>query len=221
MSFYNGNDSGGECGVPYANRFNMPNSQNGNDPYWYSFEYSSIHFTVISTEHNFTTGSEQWEWIFSDINSINKTKTPWIIVAGHRPMYASDIYNDSRDDDQEVSALLRQHLEPIFLNNVDIAFWGHIHWYERTCPVFNQTCYGTPEINPGATVHIVSGAAGVTTLTGPPSELKPLPAWTTVINATEYGYSKFTILTSTTLQFQFITQGGVIIDQFTLNKKNF
>lgn len=30
-----------------------------NPPFWYSFEYGSVHFTVISTEHDLTRGSDQ------------------------------------------------------------------------------------------------------------------------------------------------------------------
>lgn len=29
------------------------------DSPWYSFDFGPVHFTVISTEHDFTTGSEQ------------------------------------------------------------------------------------------------------------------------------------------------------------------
>lgn len=30
-----------------------------NTPFWYSFEYGSVHFTIISTEHDLSHGSEQ------------------------------------------------------------------------------------------------------------------------------------------------------------------
>ena len=32
--------------------------------------------------------------------------------------------------------------------------WGHMHVYERTCPVKNLTCVGDYE-NPGGPVHMV------------------------------------------------------------------
>ncbi|KAK1278514.1 putative inactive purple acid phosphatase 27 [Acorus gramineus] len=50
-------DSGGECGVAYETYFQMPAS--GKDKPWYSIEQASVHFTIISTEHNWTQGSEQ------------------------------------------------------------------------------------------------------------------------------------------------------------------
>lgn len=50
-------DSGGECGVPYETYFPMPTS--AKDKPWYSIEQGSVHFTVISTEHDWTENSEQ------------------------------------------------------------------------------------------------------------------------------------------------------------------
>ena len=38
--------------------------------------------------------------------------------------------------------------------NVDVAFWGHHHSYQRSCPVFDGKC------TEGATTHIVVGMGG-------------------------------------------------------------
>ena len=73
-----GNDSGGECGVAVTARFTMPDRAPGawraerqgggrreegspasRAPFWYSFEYGSAHFAVISTEHDLSDGSDQ------------------------------------------------------------------------------------------------------------------------------------------------------------------
>ncbi|KAL0419345.1 UNVERIFIED_CONTAM: putative inactive purple acid phosphatase 27 [Sesamum radiatum] len=51
-------DSGGECGVPYETYFPMPTA--ARDKPWYSIEQGSVHFTVISTEHNWSVNSEQF-----------------------------------------------------------------------------------------------------------------------------------------------------------------
>lgn len=56
-SIYTKTDSGGECGVPYETYFQMPAP--GSDKPWYSFASGPVHFTVMSTEHNWTRGSEQ------------------------------------------------------------------------------------------------------------------------------------------------------------------
>ncbi|CAN1190486.1 Probable inactive purple acid phosphatase 27 [Linum perenne] len=79
-SVYDTSDSGGECGVPYETYFPMPTSEK--DKPWYSIEQGSVHFTVISTEHPWSDGSEQLEWIKSDLASVDRTKTPWLVFAG-------------------------------------------------------------------------------------------------------------------------------------------
>lgn len=64
-SVYHLTDSGGECGVPYETNFPMPTT--GKDKPWFSIEVAGVHFTVISTEHDWANGSEQ---VFNCFNSI-------------------------------------------------------------------------------------------------------------------------------------------------------
>ena len=59
--------------------------------YRYSFDYGSVHFMMMSTEHNFTEGSPQYKWMEDDLKNVNRTLTPWIVIAGHRAMYTSQI----------------------------------------------------------------------------------------------------------------------------------
>lgn len=56
-SIYTSKDSGGEIGVPYEAYFPMPTS--AADKPWYSIASGPVHFTIMSTEHNWTSGSEQ------------------------------------------------------------------------------------------------------------------------------------------------------------------
>ena len=39
---------------------------------------------VISTEHDFTENSEQYDFILESFASVDRSTTPWLIVAGHR-----------------------------------------------------------------------------------------------------------------------------------------
>jgi hypothetical protein len=62
-SFYPGADSGGECGVPYNALFpfacqDSTTSFSRREP-WYSFDYGNAHFVVMSTEHDFTRGTNR------------------------------------------------------------------------------------------------------------------------------------------------------------------
>ena len=145
-----GYDSGGECGVPTVSRFHMP--ENGNRAWWYSFNYGSIHFTVMSTEHDFTPGSAQYKWLENDIRSVNRNTTPWLILVAHRPLYSSQKFFA----DYVMSIHMRDCLEELLhQQGVDLMLCGHYHSYERTCPVYKERCLTK------GTVHIVLGGAGV------------------------------------------------------------
>ena len=52
--------------------------------YRYGFDYGSVHFVLMSTEHNFTQGSPQYKFLDQHMQGVNRSKTPWLIFAGHR-----------------------------------------------------------------------------------------------------------------------------------------
>ena len=59
---------------------------NGHSLYWYSFDYGGIHVVQMSSEHNWTRGSEQYEWIKRDLEAVDRDQTPWVILTAHRMM---------------------------------------------------------------------------------------------------------------------------------------
>uniref|UniRef100_A0A2N9EWH6 Purple acid phosphatase n=2 Tax=Fagus sylvatica TaxID=28930 RepID=A0A2N9EWH6_FAGSY len=129
-------DSGGECGIPYETYFPMPTP--AKDKPWYSIEQASVHFIVISTEHDWSENSEQYAWMKKDMASVDRSKTPWLIFMGHRPMYSSG--GILSVDDNFV-----KEVEPLLLaNKVDLVLFGHVHNYERTCSVYQQKCMAMP-----------------------------------------------------------------------------
>ena len=87
-SVWTGTDSGGECGVALAKRFHMPNPTSpappGLDQTWWSVDFGPVHFTVISTEHQFNVTSPQYDWIQQDLAKVDRTRTPFLLLAGHR-----------------------------------------------------------------------------------------------------------------------------------------
>ncbi len=146
-------DSGGECSVPYLRRLAMPRANEASP--WYTFEYGPITFVQYSTEHPFERGTPQFEFISKALARVNRTRTPWLIVGGHRPMYIDSLYEHDPDGDQDVARALRGSLEALFVKHeVDVTWHGHHHSYQRTCPLVNSTCV---EKGP---VHVVIGHAG-------------------------------------------------------------
>ncbi|RYG48535.1 hypothetical protein EON67_07510, partial [archaeon] len=149
-SFYNGTDSGGECGVcattlipvPAAAAPNLASASralraaapaaralaaNTNTP-WYSMNIGMVHLIMVSTEHDFLKGSAQYVWLKADLAAVNRSVTPWVIATLHRPMYIDSSFMGSWRSDQTVAELLRANLEDLFWQyRVNVAFYGHNH----------------------------------------------------------------------------------------------
>jgi len=201
-----GDDSSGECARPVFERFHMPD--NGLSLFWYSFDYGSAHIVHMSTEHDFTMGSPQIKWLIQDLASVNRKVTPWLILAGHRPMYTSEDY----PSDYLVSLHMQTEFESVLHQyGVDLAVWGHYHAYERTCAVFNQTCR-----NDG-TVHIVVGTAGASI-----DDVDWYPKEWSLVHANDFGYGRLEITATgqqTSLNWQFLfNSNDTVFDQVTLTK---
>jgi len=193
-------DSGGECAVPMFHRFHMPD--NGHGIFWYSFNSGNVHVIMLSTEHDWQIGSTQYNWLLADLQSVNRTTYPWIVLTGHRPMYTSETSNSPQDF--AIAAHLRTNIEPLLDEyKVNLCLWGHVHSYERTCPVLNETC-----VDEGP-VHAVVGTAGVALDWG-----ATFGAPWSVSTAMEYGYSRIST-TETEMHFQFVLNtNGTIYDDF-------
>ncbi|KAF4677415.1 hypothetical protein FOL47_001627 [Perkinsus chesapeaki] len=132
-----GSDSGGECGIPTKHRYKFPN-------WWYSFSFGIVRYFMLSSEHDWTEGSEQWKWLNEELSKVNRSITPWVIVTSHRPMIVS-AYGSSEDPVEEQ---LRLAMLPLFKKHkVDLFVGGHWHHYERSDPI-------------DGTVHVIAGSAG-------------------------------------------------------------
>jgi len=121
-----GDDCGGEGGIPTLVRYRGPN--NGQGTHWYSFNAGNVHFTHFSSEHDYRAGSAQRLWLAADLASVNRSRTPWLVVAMHRPMY------NSRDDgDWNINMGMRAELETLFLvSKVDLVLSGPFKTLSRS-----------------------------------------------------------------------------------------
>ncbi|XP_016510441.1 putative inactive purple acid phosphatase 2 [Nicotiana tabacum] len=163
-----GTDGGGECGVPYSLKFHMPG--NSSEPtgmrapatrnLYFSFDSGPVHFVYMSTETNFLPGSNQYDFLKHDLESVDRVKTPFVIFQGHRPMYTTS--NEKKD--APIRERMLVHLEPLLVkNHVNLVLWGHVHRYERFCPLNNFTCGSLGldgEEAKAFPMHVVIGMAG-------------------------------------------------------------
>ncbi|PRP81310.1 putative Nucleotide pyrophosphatase/phosphodiesterase [Planoprotostelium fungivorum] len=142
----NSTDSTGECNGAYEKRYGtfMPKQTREESVQWWSIDQGPVHVIAMSTEHHYAPGSPQGQWMAADLQNVNRTKTPWIIVAGHRPMY----------NHLCIDYDLVQYIEPLLIQHkVDAMYVGHLHSYQRGCQMVAYQC-----TNNGPT-HVLVGSA--------------------------------------------------------------
>ncbi|KAF4986942.1 hypothetical protein FGRMN_10614 [Fusarium graminum] len=165
-------------------------------------------FGTINGSYNDSTSFEQYQWLKHDLRSVNRCKTPWVIVMGHRPMYSSKVVGYQQH--------LRNAFEDLFLKyEVDLYISGHVHWYERLFPMskngtidhgsVSKTSNSTYKTNPGKSmVYLINGAAGNieshSTFVGNETQL-PMTAH---LDLNHFGFSMLTVHNATDLSWKFI-----------------
>ena len=183
-------------------RFHSPS--NGNGLFWYSFDVGPVHIVYYSTEHDFRRASPQYIWLEEELRSVNRSRTPWLIVGAHRPMYASET-----DEPYDfIKIMLQVHLEPLFYQyRVDVNFFAHKHSYERSCPMYKEKCI------PDGITQVLIGMAGQDIDNGDYSGAE----WS-LFRDEQYGYSQLWV-NRTYLHFTYYhNSDDQIADQFILRK---
>ncbi|KAF8425039.1 Metallo-dependent phosphatase-like protein [Boletus edulis BED1] len=221
----------------YINHFRMPSEESGGvGNFWYSFDYGLAHFVVLNTETDLPVGlvspdgvggvdaganngpfgypNEQYDWFEKDLASVDRDKTPWIVVGLHRPWYIG-IQNDSSAD---VCLQCQQAFEPLMIKyGVDLYMQGHVHVYERNAPIANYSLDPNGLNNPSAPWNIVNGAAGH--YDGLDTLEPSLPYWSVNAFDTAYGWSRLTFHNRTHLTHEFVASAnGTVLDSATLYK---
>ncbi|KAL6786044.1 hypothetical protein ACKKBG_A01170 [Auxenochlorella protothecoides x Auxenochlorella symbiontica] len=220
QAFYRtSDDSGGECGVPYYKRFPMPRPNLAPDQAFYSFDFGPAHFAVMSSEHDYTAGSPQHLWLAGDLAAVDRERTPWLILMGHRPLYidANDFYWPTGK--QTTAIQLQTALEYLLREHaVDLVLAGHHHSYQRTCAVHKGRCmkhsHGHHRSHHG-TVHVCFGHGGAD-LT--PNGFDETPTWIDYENMEVHGHIRLH-MNGTHLHMQALeSAGGTVFDELWLTQ---
>ncbi|XP_030935935.1 probable inactive purple acid phosphatase 27 [Quercus lobata] len=99
-------------------------------------DYGMFRFCVADSEHDWRKGSEQYRFLEKCLASVDRRKQPWLIFVAHRPLgYSSNDWFGEEGSFEEPMG--RDDLQRLWQKyRVDIAFYGHVHAYERTCPIY-------------------------------------------------------------------------------------
>ena len=208
-----GDDSGGECGVPTAKRFTMPETPGSNGVFWYSLDSGLLHTVVLSSEHDLSEGSPQRDWLVSDLVAVDRSRTPWLVLELHRPLYEAEAFFDQN----AVGIGMRYEIEDLLYDfKVDVVFAGHYHAYHRSCDgLYRSKCD-----NDGP-IHITIGTAGAHLDV---AELYP-NKWSAKFIQQEYGYGRVTVSNASTILFEFVRAGaadddrsGEVLDSIVISR---
>ena len=151
----------------------------------------------------------------------DKAAYPWVIVYAHRPMYCVPSKSKPQTCGSEADTI-KQSLESLFYQfKVDLYVNGHIHNYQRTCPVYQgkvmNTATGNTYINPKATIYVTTGSAG-TDSTNTNINLTNPPEWL-ITGDDSYSFSSLNVYNATHLHWQQIkSKNNNIIDDFWIIK---
>jgi len=190
------------------------------ETFWFSRNIPGVHLVFMSTEHEFTPGSAQFNWLQSDLQAANtpgaRDERPFIIVIGHKPMYSSNDYHGSEVE-------LRDALESLYVENgVNLVIAGHDHFYERTWPVNGEKVSdkGNGDVfsQGHEPIHLVIGIGGRSAY----EELEePQPEWSAYRENSSYGWTRL-VYDDNTRQLEFTHHriDGTIGDSFTLQESS-
>lgn len=215
-SFYENMDSGGECGVLAETMFYVPAKNRAN--FWYSTDYGMFRFCIADTEHDWREGSEQYKFIEHCLASVDRQKQPWLIFLAHRVLgYSSgDLY---AVEGSFAEPMGRESLQKLWQKyKVDIAIYGHVHNYERTCPIYQNICtskeknYYKSSLN--GTIHVVAGGGGASL-----AEFTTLQTTWSLFRDYDYGYVKLTAFDHSNLLFEYKkSRDGKVYDSFRISR---
>ncbi|UNI13395.1 hypothetical protein JDV02_000143 [Purpureocillium takamizusanense] len=197
-------------------------------PFWFSFEYGMVHVVMIDTETDFAdapdaeggeqgfkTGpfgarNQQLEFFEADLASIDRTITPWVIVAGHRPWYTTG--------DGGCKPCQKAFEGLMYKYGVDLGVFGHVHNSQRFYPAFNGTADKAGMNDPKAPMYIIAGGAGSIEGLSAVGKKGPLNAWA---YDDAFSYATIRFLDTQNLQVDFYrSDSGKLLDSSKLFKSH-
>ncbi|KAL7903845.1 Metallo-dependent phosphatase-like protein [Trichoderma velutinum] len=214
-----------ECSAKF---FSKREKTLANPPHWYSFDYGMVHMTMISTETDYPNApdapggsdgldagpfgftDQQLEFLKADLASVDRNITPWVIVSGHRPFYATGGHQC-----QQCQAAFE---EIVYMYGVDLVVNGHQHNAERFSPVYNNTADPNGMNDPKAPMYIVNGGAGNIEGLADLGDSLPFSAYG---NDKDFSFAKVKLLDKNHMQIDFIkSETREVLDSSVLFKSH-
>jgi predicted phosphodiesterase len=133
------------------------------------FDYGDASFWMLNSnlKNELQKGGSQYEWLAEELK---KSNGKWKFVVLHHAPYSADEddYGNTWEEKGNMGdTKLRDLAHLMESEGVDMVFYGHLHTYMRTHPIFNRSISEN-----GGTVYIQAGGTG-----GNLEDHAPMRAW--------------------------------------------
>jgi hypothetical protein len=180
--------AGIETRVSYNARYPMPFKQSGSssNAFW-SRDIGPVHVIGLSSYTSTDSTSFQFQWLAQDLQGVDRTRTPWLVVMMHVPWY-----NSNSNHKNEAFLMMLDMEDLLFKAGVDFVLDGHVHSYERTLPVYQNVT------NACGPVYMTMGDGGNREGVAKPW-IDPQPTWSAFREAS-FGVGRLDVLNETHAQ---------------------
>ena len=177
---------------------------------FYSFDFENVHFVTISAEQSYSKGSEQYNFLKSDLaNTDLDENIDWIIFWLHEPLYFSNSPNGNTD-----LIVLHKLLDQY---DVDLVLQADFHAYERSKPITSDGIIMDHSkcsyIDPKGQIFVTVGTGGHSH-----ANIKNKFDWSVIQNNNDFGFLNLKILEDKAIVGEFIANSGKIVDTFEIRK---
>ncbi|CAM9158106.1 unnamed protein product [Pylaiella littoralis] len=152
---------------------------------FYSFDVGPVHVVVLNPYTASGENSEQFNWLQKDLESADRTLTPWLVAMMHCPWYNSNL---AHQGERQTETAMRAVEPLLYQHKAAVVISGHVHAYERSYPVVDF------QLTEDGPVHLVVGGAG--NREGHAADYYPSPEWSAYRDGTLYGSGRLSIKSS-------------------------
>jgi len=196
---------------------------------FYSYDVGLVHFISIQTEDNaidayeratdampsltldeelrfnqhFGKDSAQYKWLLRDLESVDRKKTPWIVLFSHRPMFHSSSHHQSCSKNGNwYKCSFRYLYSKVYEKyGVNLVLSGHSHHYSRSTPlVLDKKKIPRASASNSSPVYIVNGVGGMKIDKG----FIGKPDWIAFRSDAYYGFGTLLVHNETYMQWDCI-----------------
>ncbi|GJU16714.1 probable inactive purple acid phosphatase 1 isoform X1 [Tanacetum coccineum] len=199
-SFYENNDSGGECGVLAETMFYVPAENRAK--FWYSTDYGMFRFCIADTEHDWREGTKQYKFIEHCLASVDRQKQPSLIFLAHRVLGY---------DPKRTFAMESYHSNPNMTWYMCHVTWKMTWNLTSVCTSNEKHAY---KGSMNGTIHVVAPGGGASL-----TNFANINATWSLVKDVDYGFLKLTSYDPSNLLFEYKkSSSGKVYYSFTISR---